>query len=108
MSSSRCRSRSCRRCSTEPFPNGNHNYWKSTFLPTLTTTRSTSIEHGNDGPSPLSASLVELYGGAGTGRAAEDGVRPAQAEYNIGIPAQWTDPAETDRHTAWTRAVTRR
>ena len=27
------------------------------------------------------------------------------AEYNIGMTAQWRDPAESERHVAWVRAM---
>ena len=27
------------------------------------------------------------------------------AEYNVGMTAQWIDPAETAKHVAWTRAM---
>ena len=45
--------------------------------------------------SPLSATLIEYYGGA-AGRVDPESSAFAQrsSDYNIGMTAQWTDPAE--------------
>ena len=57
------------------------------------------------GSSPLSATLIEYYGGA-AGRVDPESSAFAQrsSDYNIGMTAQWTDPAESAGHIAWSRA----
>ncbi len=87
------------------FPDGTFNYWKSTFLEELSDAAiDTIVAHGSRASSPLSALVVEYYGGAAT-RVGQGETAFAQrrAEYNAGIMAQWTDPAEGDLHTAWAR-----
>ena len=87
------------------FPDGTHNYWRASFVRGLTdAVIDTVVEHGNRMASPLSGTVVEYYGGA---PARVDPVSAAfaqrAADYNIGMTAQWTDPTETEKHTAWTR-----
>ena len=55
--------------------------------------------------SPLSATLIEYYGGA-AGRVDPESSAFAQrsSDYNIAMTAQWTDPAESAAHIAWSRA----
>jgi hypothetical protein len=87
------------------FPDGSHNYWSASFVHGLTDeVIDTILEHGNRMASPLSATLIEYYGGA-PGRVDPASAAFAQraADYNIVMGAQWTDPAETPRHTAWAR-----
>jgi len=84
---------------------GNQNYWKSTFIREVSDEAiETIVSHANDGMSPLSAVLVEQYGGA-AGRVAPDATAFAHREavYDFGILSAWADPAESDRHIAWTR-----
>ena len=87
------------------FPDGNYNYWKSTFLKGLSDEAiDLMIEHANRIKSPLSIVVIEFYGGA-PGRVghADTAFAQRQAEYNVGITAQWTNAAETEPHIAWTR-----
>lgn len=87
------------------YPDGTRNYWKSTFLTSLSDEAlDVIIDHGNRGRSPLSGIVIEFYGGAAT-RIAPDATAFAQrqAEYNIVISAQWMDSAEDDRHIGWAR-----
>jgi FAD/FMN-containing dehydrogenase len=89
----------------DAFPDGTFNYWKSTFLEELSDAAiDVLVEHANRASSPLSAVVLEFYGGAATriGQG-ETAFAQRRAEYNAGIMAQWTDPAESDRHTAWAR-----
>jgi FAD/FMN-containing dehydrogenase len=89
----------------DAFPDGTFNYWKSTFLEELSDAAiGVLVEHANRASSPLSAVVLEFYGGAATriGQG-ETAFAQRRAEYNAGIMAQWTDPAESDRHTAWAR-----
>src|SRR4029450_13936771 len=87
------------------FPDGTYNYWKSTFIHKLTDqVIDLLIEHGNRARSPMSGILLALYGGA-AGRVGpgDTAFAQRQAQYNVGITAQWTDAAESDTHTRWTR-----
>jgi FAD/FMN-containing dehydrogenase len=91
----------------DSFPDGTYNYWKSTFLKALSDeVIDLIVEHGNRAGSPLSGVVLEFYGGA-AGRVAPDATAFAQrqAEYNLGITAQWTDAAEADRHIGWVRGL---
>ena len=86
-------------------PDGNQNYWKSTFLRELSDEAiDTILEHSNRATSPMTAVLVEQYGGA-AGRVGTTDTAFAQrhAQYDLGILTQWTDPAESPRHVRWTR-----
>lgn len=87
-------------------PDGNQNYWKSSFLRELSNEAiDVIVTHANQATSPLTAVLVEHYGGF-AGRVARDATAFPQrhAQYNLGLLAQWSDPAESARHIAWTRA----
>ena len=86
------------------FPDGNQNYWKSTMQRELTDGAIDAIvEHGNRMASPLSAVVLEYYGGA-AGRVPSDATAFPHRElpWDILFIAQWTDPAET-AHRAWAR-----
>lgn len=82
------------------FPDRSHNYWKSAFLTELPDdVIDIVVEHANRMASPLSAMMVEFYGGA-MGRIAPTATAfsQRQADYNIGIMSQWLDAGEGDRH----------
>ena len=86
-------------------PDGNQNYWKSAFLRELSDEAiDTILEHTNQATSPMTAVLIEQYGGA-AGRVGTTDTAFAQrhAQYDLGILTQWMDPAESPRHIAWTR-----
>ena len=86
------------------FPDGAYNYWKASFVPKLTDeVIDLLVEHGNLMRSPLSATVVEFYGGAPGGQFRRIRFCPTRSRFNIGIMAQWTDPAETAMHVAWVR-----
>jgi FAD/FMN-containing dehydrogenase len=87
-------------------PDGNQNYWKSTFLRDLSDPAlQTIVSHSNQATSPLTAVLLEQYGGAAS-RIGENDTAFAhrQAEYDLGILTQWVSRDESERHIAWTRA----
>ena len=91
----------------DAFPDGAHNYWKSTFVKELSDeVIDLLVEHANKACSPMSAVVVELYSGAAdrVGRA-ETAFAQRQAGYDIGLMAQWTDASESETHIAWTRAM---
>jgi FAD/FMN-containing dehydrogenase len=88
------------------FPDGNQNYWKSTLQSELSDDAIAAIvAHGNRMSSPLSALVVECYGGA-AGRVANDATAFPHRDlpWDILFIAQWTDPAETTVHRDWARA----
>jgi FAD/FMN-containing dehydrogenase len=91
----------------DAFPDGTHNYWKSTFLREFGDDAvDLVIEHANRMRSPLSAVVVEFYGGA-AGRIgqAETAFAQRQAQFDIGFMAQWTNPEEEGMHRAWAREM---
>jgi FAD/FMN-containing dehydrogenase len=91
----------------DSFPDGNYNYWKSAFLKEVNDeTIDLLIEHANRAQSPLSGVVLEFYGGA-AGRVgpSDTAFAQRQAEYNIGITAQWTSAEESEKHIAWARGL---
>jgi FAD/FMN-containing dehydrogenase len=89
------------------FPDRTFNYWRSTFLKELSDKAiDLIVTHANRIESPLSGIVVEFYGGA-AGRIgpADTAFAQRQAEYNVGIMAQWIDDAESERHIGWARAM---
>jgi FAD/FMN-containing dehydrogenase len=89
------------------FPDGNQNYWKSTFLRELSDGAiDVLVEHANQTASPLTAVVIEYYGGAASRVGAnETAFSHRDAEYNVGILAQWPDPNESSQHIAWARGL---
>jgi FAD/FMN-containing dehydrogenase len=88
------------------FPDGNYNYWKSTLQRSLPDEAIAAIvDHANQMTSPLSAVVLEYYGGA-AGRVPND----ATAYPHRGLPwdvlfiAQWTDQAQTPAQRDWARS----
>src|SRR3981081_4000133 len=88
-------------------PDNSHNYMRSTFLKELSDeVIDLLVEHGNRAQSPLSRIVVQFFGGA-AGRVgqADTAFAQRQAEYNVGIESQWTDPTESENHIGWTRTL---
>ena len=88
------------------FPDGSHNYWKSTLQSQLSDDAIAKIvEHGNRMASPLSALVLEYYGGA-AGRVANDATAYPHRDlpWDILFVAQWTNAAENATHRDWARA----
>ena len=88
------------------FPDGNHNYWKSTLQRELPDDAiSAIVEHTNRLNSPLSVVALEYYGGA-AGRVSNEATAFPHRElpWDILFIAQWTDPAQTNMHREWARA----
>jgi hypothetical protein len=86
-------------------PDGNQNYWKSTFLRELSDAAIDEIvTHANQATSPLTAVLVEQYGGA-MSRVADDATAFAhrKAGYDLAILGQWVEAGESERHIGWVR-----
>jgi hypothetical protein len=89
------------------FPDGNHNYWKSTFLREYSDDAiDVLVEHANWSPSPLTGVVLEYYGGvASRVGVSETAFAQRQAQYSVGILAQWVDPRESQRHIEWARGL---
>ena len=89
------------------FPAGNYNYWKSTFLRELSDEAiDVLVEHANRATSQLTAVVIEYYGGAASRvGVSETAFAHREAQYDVGILTQWTDPGESQRHIEWTRSL---
>ena len=89
------------------FPDGNYNYWKSTFLREFGDDAiAVLVEHANRATSPLSGVVIEYYGGAASRvGVSETAFAQRQAQYSIAFLAQWTNPAESQLHIEWARAL---
>jgi FAD/FMN-containing dehydrogenase len=90
----------------EGFPSGLQVYWRSDFLSGLgdETVDAIVARHATVA-SPLSATLIEQFGGAvkRIGRE-ETAFDYRDADYNLVIISRWTDPADSERHIAWARS----
>ncbi len=88
------------------FPDGNHNYWKSTLERSLPDDAIRAIvDHGNHMRSPLSFVVLEYYGGA-AGRVSKDQTAYPHRDlpWDILFIAQWTDLAQTAAQHEWARS----
>lgn len=88
-----------------PFPHGNRFYWKSGFLQDVTDAAIDAIiSHSRIVTSPISAILLEFYGGAASRISPTATAFPhRQEEFDLVIISNWTDPNEDERHISWTR-----
>jgi hypothetical protein len=88
------------------FPDGNQNYWKSTFLREFSDDAIVMlVEHANRATSPLTAVVIEYYGGAASRvGVSETAFAQRQSQYSIVFVAQWTNPLESQLHIDWARA----
>src|ERR1700737_26585 len=89
------------------FPDGNQNYWKSTFVRDLRDDAMVVFVGLVNGPtSTLSGVAIEYYGGfrGGVG-VRESAFAQRQAQYDLVILAQWVDPGESQRHIGWARGL---
>jgi FAD/FMN-containing dehydrogenase len=87
------------------YPKGALNYWKSSFLPTLSDAAiDTLIDCYSRVPSPMTGIIIEHFHGAVTRIPVGDTAFPHRSEgYNLLFLTQWTNPAESDRNIAWAR-----
>ena len=87
------------------FPDGNYNYWKSTFLRELSDDAiALLVEQANRATSPLTGIVIEYYGGAASRvGVAETAFAQRQAQYSLIFLAQWTEPGESQLHIEWAR-----
>jgi FAD/FMN-containing dehydrogenase len=87
------------------FPRGALNYWKSSFLTTLSDEAIDAMVGAFRAcPAPLGALLLEHFHGAVTRVPVADTAFPhRRAGYNLLIIAEWLDPAQNDECIAWAR-----
>jgi len=90
---------------TPAFPDGNHNYWKSTLMRELPDDAIAAIaDHAEKLSSPISFVVFEQYGGA-AGRVAKDATAYPYRDlpWDVLFLAQWTDPTEMEHCRMWAR-----
>jgi FAD/FMN-containing dehydrogenase len=89
------------------FPSGLHVHWRSEFLTSIPDAFiEAAVGAYEQVPSPLSALLIEQFGGA-VSRVARDATAFDQrdSDYNFVIVSRWADPAEAEKNVAWARAT---
>jgi FAD/FMN-containing dehydrogenase len=89
----------------ESFQKGARNYWKSHFLPELTDGAIEALVEAFDRlPTPMSQMVIEHFHGAATRVPVGDTAYAMRdGGFNILLVAQWTDPKDDERCTAWCR-----
>jgi len=87
------------------FPKGALNYWKSSFLATLSDDAiDTMIDAFARCPTPMGALLLEHFHGAATRVKATDTAFPHRTDgYNFLVLGQWMDAAQNDACIGWVR-----
>ncbi len=87
------------------YPAGALNYWMSSFVKGLTDELiDIVVERFAEIPSPMSVVLFEHFHGAVTRVGVTDTAVPHRDEgWNLLLPSEWTDPADTEKNIAWTR-----
>jgi FAD/FMN-containing dehydrogenase len=88
-------------------PPGNRVYWKSSILRGIDDeVLDTIIEQSADMPSPLTAALIEFYGGAINRVGAQDTAYPLRtATYALNAISAWPAPESDVENVAWTRRI---
>ena len=87
------------------YPKGALNYWLSSFTTGLTDGLiDTVVERFASVPSAMTAILFEHFHGAVTRIAPTDTAVPHREEgWNLLIPSEWLDPADTEANVSWTK-----
>ena len=88
-------------------PPGNRVYWKSSILQNIDDDVLEAIIYSEASrPSPLSAALIEFYGGAINRVGAQDTAYPLRdATYALNAVSAWTDPTHDAENVAWARGM---
>ena len=88
-------------------PPGNRIYWKSSILRNIDDdVLETIIDQSATMPSPLSAALIEFYGGATNRVDTESTAYPLRnATYSVNAISSWTDPSQDTENVAWARGL---
>ncbi len=89
----------------EGYPKGALNYWLSSFTSGLPDGLiDAAIERFATVPSPMSAILLEHFHGAVTRiGVTETAVPHRDTGWNLLIPSEWLDPADSEANIAWTK-----
>lgn len=89
------------------FPRGALNYWKSSFLQSLSDPAiDTLVRTFADCPTPMGQFIVEHIHGAMTRVPQTATAFPHRSEgFNLAIVTQWMDPAQTGASIGWTRST---
>jgi FAD/FMN-containing dehydrogenase len=89
----------------EAFPPGALNYWKSTFLQGLSDEAIDAlVAQFAAAPSSMSSIVIEhFHGSVCRVGVSETAVPHRSPGYNLGIFAEWLDPAATDTNVRWAR-----
>jgi FAD/FMN-containing dehydrogenase len=87
------------------YPMGALNYWLSSFTTGLPDGLiDTIVERFGSVPSPMTAILLEHFHGAVTRIGPTDTAVPHRDEgWNLLLPSEWIDPADTEANIAWTK-----
>ena len=87
------------------YPKGALNYWLSSFTTGMPDALiDTIVERFASVPSPMTAILLEHFHGAVTRVGPTDTAVPHRDEgWNLLLPSEWMDPAETEANIAWTK-----
>jgi FAD/FMN-containing dehydrogenase len=88
-------------------PPGNRVYWKSELLQHIDDdVLETVIEHAAAAPSPLTAAILEFYGGAANRVGAQETAYPHRdAVYALNAISMWTDAGQDDANIQWARGL---
>ena len=87
------------------YPRGALNYWKSSFMPELPDGAvDILVDAFAAAPSPMASIVVECFHGAVCRVGVSDTAVPhREPGFNLGIFAEWIDPAATDENIRWAR-----
>jgi FAD/FMN-containing dehydrogenase len=89
------------------FPSGLQVHWRSEFLASIPDTLIDALVSAYERvPSPLSALIIEQFGGAvHRVPAASTAFDNRDSDFNLVIVSRWTDPAAAERNVVWARAT---
>src|SRR5215467_2154814 len=89
------------------FPHGNRYYWKAGFLKELSDEAiETIIAHMNVNPSPFSATILEMYGGASAKEPEGGTAYPhRQNEFDLVMISNWPNKQDDEINISWTRSA---
>ncbi len=89
------------------FPHGNRFYWKSCFLKSLSDEAiDTIISNVKEVPSPISAAILELYGGAASREPNGGAAYPhRQNEFDLVIISHWVNKEDDEKNISWARKL---
>jgi len=89
----------------DAYPKGALNYWMSSFTTGMDDALiDTVVERFASVPSPMTAILFEHFHGAVTRvEPSATAVPHREAGWNLLLPSEWMDPADTEKNIAWTK-----